>query len=131
MTSNEYQYLAMRTNDGHCSDRLAKFADPDNCVKNNGHAVKVGDLINGVMGLSGEAGEATDLVKKIIFHGHDFDIEALEKEVGDVCWYVAMICHALNISLEEVMEKNIAKLQARYPDGFSEEASRNRDTSQE
>ena len=126
MTAKEYQRLAMRTNDGHQSERLNKFVNPESSAAHNGCAVKVGDLINGVMGLNGEAGEVIDLVKKSVFHGHDFEIEALEKEIGDVCWYVAMICHALNINLEDVMKKNIAKLKIRYPDGFSEDESRNR-----
>ncbi len=125
MTPNQYQQAAMRTNDGKCSERLQKvLTDKDT-------GIKVGDLVNGIMGLCGESGEVADYVKKAVFHHHPFDKEALKKELGDVCWYIAMICHALNIDLEDVMLGNIKKLQARYPEGFSEEASLHRDTSKE
>ena len=78
------------------------------------------------MGLAGEAGELVDDVKKVVFHRHDIDIVRVRLELGDVLWYVAMLCSALHLSLSDVMEINIEKLRARYPDGFSAEASRNR-----
>ncbi len=120
MTGKEYQELAMRTNDGGCENRLANAIGTSTFVN-------VADLLNGVLGLSGEAGEATDMVKKAIFHKHPIDINDLTKELGDVMWYVAMCCNALNISLDDVMKGNIDKLRKRYPDGFSTEASINRE----
>ena len=83
-------------------------------------------LTNSVMGLCGESGEACDLVKKHLFHGHELDRESLIKELGDVAWYLAEGAEALGIPLEEVFERNIEKLRRRYPEGFSSEKSINR-----
>lgn len=80
-------------------------------------------LLNSVMGLCGESGEAIDHVKKARFHGHALDREALVKELGDVAWYLAEAAWALDVSLDEVLSKNLEKLQKRYPDGFSAERS--------
>ena len=106
MEINEYQKLAMVT--------LNKKLD------------KKEMLTNSVMGLCGESGEACDLVKKHLFHGHELDREALINVLGDVAWYLAEAAAALDISLDEVFERNIEKLKKRYPEGFSEEKSINR-----
>ena len=76
-------------------------------------------LINGVMGLCGESGEAIDIVKKHLAQGHDLDREALIKELGDIAWYLAETATALDVSLDEVFTRNIDKLKKRYPEGFS------------
>ena len=81
---------------------------------------------NYAMGLVGEAGEACDLLKKWVFHEHPRDIDKLTKELGDVLWYVAMLCSTYGIPLSTVASQNVAKLRARYPDGFSVQASRTR-----
>jgi NTP pyrophosphatase (non-canonical NTP hydrolase) len=78
------------------------------------------------LGVAGEAGEVADLIKKEFFHGHTPDREKLKKELGDVLWYIAMLARARGLTLSEVADANIAKLRARYPDGFSKEKSRNR-----
>ena len=78
-------------------------------------------LINSTMGLCGEAGEAIDHVKKVRFHGHKLDKEYLCKELGDIAWYLAEAAWALDLSLEEIFQKNIEKLSARYPEGFSKQ----------
>ena len=83
-------------------------------------------LINGVMGLCGEAGEAIDLVKKHLHQGHELDRQALAKELGDIAWYLAETAYALEIPLEDILKANLAKLKERYPDGFSRDASVNR-----
>ena len=83
-------------------------------------------LINGVMGLCGEAGEAIDIVKKHLAQGHALDREGLIKELGDVAWYLAETATALGIDLDEVLERNIDKLKKRYPEGFSAEKSQHR-----
>jgi len=75
-------------------------------------------IIWNAMGMSGEAGEVCDDIKKAIFHDTGLDIPRIIKELGDVLWYVAAICTELNIPLEVVMERNISKLEERYPDGF-------------
>ena len=103
MTANEYQKLAMTT----LNPKLSKQDV----------------LLNGVMGLCGEAGETIDLVKKHLHQGHPLDREKLIKELGDVAWYLAETAWALDVPLEEVLEGNIQKLRSRYPEGFATERS--------
>ena len=103
MTINEYQELALRTLNPALTGRDV--------------------LINGVMGLCGEAGEAIDLVKKHLAQGHPLDREALLKELGDVAWYLAETAYALDADLESVLAGNIEKLRQRYPEGFDAERS--------
>lgn len=88
-------------------------------------------LTNASMGCAGEAGEFVDHIKKVAFHGHDLDATHVVKELGDQLWYINYAVHALQLlgydtTLSEVMQANINKLEARYPSGFSSEASRNR-----
>ena len=82
-------------------------------------------LINFVFGLVGETGETIDLLKKIIFHGHDLETnrDKLAIELGDCLWYITGIATAAGINLDDIAKRNIEKLKARYPDGFSEELS--------
>ena len=106
MTINEYQTLAMTT--------LNPALD------------KKDVLINGVMGLCGESGEAIDIVKKWLAQGHALDKEKLAKELGDVAWYLAETAYAMDIPLEDIFRGNIEKLKKRYPEGFSTDRSVNR-----
>ncbi|MBR2137558.1 MAG: nucleoside triphosphate pyrophosphohydrolase family protein [Alphaproteobacteria bacterium] len=83
---------------------------------------KYARLDNAVAGLSGESGEIADLWKKIKFHQLAYDEEIkdkLIKELGDVCWYLCLAANALNVPLNEIIEKNIRKLHERHPHGFS------------
>mgnify|MGYP004569651079 CR=1 FL=1 len=73
-------------------------------------------LINSVMGLCGESGEAIDIVKKWMAQGHELDKEHLAKELGDIAWYLAEAATALDMSLEDIFQANIDKLKMRYPD---------------
>ena len=82
MKANEYQELAMRT--------LNPKLD------------KKDVLINAVMGLCGESGEAIDIVKKYLAQGHDFDKEKFKKELGDIAWYLAEAAYAIDVPLEEI-----------------------------
>ena len=111
MTGNEYQQLAMRTNDGLNTTRLTNAIS--NC-----HTITIAQLINGVLGLTGESGEVSDLIKKGIFHEKGIDFEHLKKELGDCMWYLAMICEACDFTMDDVMQTNVDKLKARYPEGF-------------
>ena len=120
MNINEYQELAMRTNDGKCTERL------NGAIKNGEGLVDVGGIINALLGLSGEVGEVTDMIKKYIFHGHEMTEAEIQKEIGDVCWYIAMLCESFGFELDRIMQNNINKLKNRYPEGFSESASINR-----
>ncbi len=107
MEINEYQRLAMTTL--------------------NPELDKKDVLINGVMGLCGEAGEAIDIVKKWLAQGHELDREHLIKELGDIAWYLAETATVLDIDLETVLKMNIDKLRQRYPEGFDAQKSINRD----
>lgn len=122
MEAKEYQNLAMRTNDGKGTDRLLDWTNVDA----NGKIKDPGGLLNGCPGLSREAGELNDLVKKWIFHKKPLDREHMKKEIGDVCWYIADICHSMGFDLGEIFQMNIDKLKARYPEGFSEQRANNR-----
>jgi NTP pyrophosphatase (non-canonical NTP hydrolase) len=87
-------------------------------------------LLTAAVGIAAEGGEFMEIVKKITFQGKPWNqdnIEHLKIELGDVMWYVAQACMALDISLEEVLDRNINKLAARYPEGtFDEYYSENR-----
>lgn len=83
-------------------------------------------LVNAALGLAGEAGEVADMIKKCNFQGHDLDVTNVKKELGDILWYIALACRALDTSFAEVMQQNIDKLKARYPNGFDADKSVNR-----
>lgn len=106
MEINEYQRLAMTT------------ANPALDQKET--------LINGVMGLCGESGEAIDIVKKWLAQGHELDREHLAKELGDVAWYLARTATAIGYDLDTILRMNLEKPQKRYPQGFSTEDSLHR-----
>ena len=95
-----------------------------------GGDVAIQRLLTAAVGISAESGEFMEIVKKIIFQGkpcNEDNLEHLKIELGDVLWYVAQACMALNISFEEVADMNIDKLSKRYPDGhFAEYYSENR-----
>ena len=107
MTLNEYQKLAMTT------------LNPEL----NGKDV----LINGVMGLCGEAGEAIDIVKKWLAQGHELDKSKLAKELGDIAWYLAETATALDLNLEDIFQANIEKLKKSYTEGFDSHKSIHRE----
>ena len=131
MKLNEYQELAARTI--------------------NKDASATDNLINACLGLAGEVGEFNDLIKKWLFHGHTLDIDKCVKELGDTLWYIPQAIGALkqlaedrqayagiaafnltntiptsDLTLEGVARINIEKLEKRYKDGFSSQASINR-----
>ena len=106
MTINEYQQAALRTESGMSKEYPR--------------------ILNGLMGLNGEAGEAIDILKKHFFQGHKFDQEHMAKELGDIARYLAVTADAIGYDLETIFQMNVDKLKARYPDGFNTEQSRNR-----
>ena len=107
MTINEYQAAALRTAQ---TDKL----------------LAIDLLINSALGLCGESGEVADLVKKHLFQGHDLDFDHIAKELGDVAWYLAVGAYAIGYDLETILQMNVDKLKARYPDGFSTDSSLHR-----
>ena len=87
-------------------------------------------LLTAGIGLSGEVGEFNDLLKKCVFQGKELDddvVNHLRSELGDIMWYVAQGCIALDTTIEEIIDINTAKLKDRYPGGFDEFRSDNRD----
>lgn len=102
MKVNEYQVAALRTASTLESDGL---------------------ILNGVLGLCGETGEVSDHIKKHLFQGHELDKQKLIGELGDVCWYIAILAQGLGVDLETVLKGNIQKLQSRYPAGFDSQKS--------
>lgn len=90
-------------------------------LNNNNLNVKIPELLTAAFGLTAEAGEYTEVVKKILFQGkplNEDNIFHMKRELGDICYYLAVACTALNTSLEEVLIMNVEKLSARYPEGF-------------
>ena len=107
MNFDDYQHLAVRT--------ARKYQN-----HNFGSAVFA-------LGLAGEAGEVADYIKKVVGHDHPLDRDVLEKEMGDVMWYLAVLAEHHGMHLEDIAEKNIEKLKKRYPEGFSVTDSINRE----
>ena len=108
MTINEYQNAALRTAQ---TDKLT--------------AREL--LLNSALGLCGESGEVADLLKKYHFQGHNLDLDHVAKELGDIAWYLAVGAYSIGYDLEKILQMNVDKLKARYPDGFSVDRSLHRD----
>ena len=106
MTGNEYQALAART------------------INKKLHSWK--KELHAVFGMAGEVGEIQSIYQKT-FQGHEFDSSEMKKELGDLLWFIAEYCTVYGWELEDIMQLNIDKLKARYPEGFSEEKSINRE----
>ena len=87
-------------------------------------------LLTAALGLTAESGEFTEVVKKIILQGKPYTQENqfhMKRELGDICWYLAQACMALDTTFDEIIEMNVDKLQARYPGGsFDVHKSENR-----
>lgn len=86
-------------------------------------------LITAALGISAEGGEFAEIIKKAVFQGKPLDDDAqyhMKRELGDVMWYIAQACIALDCSLEDIIYMNIEKLESRYPDGFDSFRSNNR-----
>ena len=107
MTINEYQTAALRT------AQMDKFSAREL-------------LLNSALGLCGESGEVADLLKKYHFQGHNLDLDHIAKELGDISWYLAVGAYAIGYDLETILQMNVDKLKARYPNGFSTDRSLHR-----
>jgi len=100
------------------SSEYPKLVDRLNELKAQG--ADVSRLLTAAFGMSAEAGEFTEVVKKIFLQGKPYTEENvfhMKRELGDLCWYLAQACMALDITFEEVLEMNYEKLSARYPAG--------------
>lgn len=107
MTINEYQTAALRT-------------------AQTEELTHVELVMNAALGLCGESGEVADMIKKFRFQGHMLRRDSLAKELGDVAWYLAVGAYAIDYDLETILQMNVDKLKARYPDGFSTDRSLHR-----
>ena len=100
LTIAQYQQAAARTATGKCRD-----------------------LANAGLGLTGEAGEVADIIKKHLYQGHNLPLDKIVEELGDLMWYVTLTASLIGVDLKDVMQANIEKLWKRYPDGFRTEDS--------
>jgi NTP pyrophosphatase (non-canonical NTP hydrolase) len=104
LSLNEYQVAALRTDDG----KTISVDEMTVCC---------------ALGLTGEAGEVADMIKKWAYHGKTLDGEKLRLELGDVLWYLAVLAARRGMSLEDVAQANLDKLRRRYPEGFNQRAA--------
>lgn len=89
------------------------------------------DVMHAIVGISTEAGEALDALKKTMFYGKPLDLVNLDEEMGDVLWYMALYFNHRGIDFEQVMQRNIDKLRARFPEKFTQENALTRDLATE
>lgn len=125
MRSSEYIDKAMSTSSlaGELEHWLFQYGDDSESVRNTRRDM----LINIGLGLTGEAGEVADHIKKYHSQGHELDWDKLDKEIGDCLWYIAEYCYVRGTDFENLFDQNIAKLKARYPAGFEIDKSVNRE----
>ncbi|HEU4993279.1 MAG TPA: nucleoside triphosphate pyrophosphohydrolase family protein [Gemmatimonadaceae bacterium] len=106
MTLDEFEAAASRTKNPKLSDRER--------------------LLDAAAGLAEESGEIVGLVRKHLFQSHPLDRDKLQKELGDALWCLAITAQSAGLSLEQVAAANVAKLRARYPEGYTDDKSVNR-----
>lgn len=138
MNAPQYDAHGMRTDLGH-SLCTADMMDPCNNARCRAHGTLITTLddyqrevartskhpdagadlvIKDALGLAGETGEVVELIKKARFHGLPLDTDKLRSEIGDVLWYLTDLCAQAGITLADAAQANVAKLRARYPNGF-------------
>lgn len=115
MTGNEYVKMAMQFNDGKSTDRMLHLVEFLKGIE--GSSIDLGGAFHAALGMAGETGEVLDLIKKWTFHEKELDTVHLERELGDVMWYVALMCESFGFDFEKILQMNYDKLSARYPDG--------------
>jgi len=116
--TNKYIEFVRQTTSPASSDFAALVTRMTELEANND--ADVPRLITAAFGMSAEAGEFTEVVKKILLQGKPYDLQNqfhLKRELGDICWYLAQACMALDTTFEEVLQMNYEKLSARYPEG--------------
>lgn len=118
MTPAEYIEKALRT------ENTPKFVD-DRIAMSESHYAS--SLIHASLGMQTECAEFADMLKKHLIYGKEIDEVNLQEELGDVLWYIALAAHTLGVSFEGLFAQNIAKLQKRFPEKFTQDAALNRD----
>jgi NTP pyrophosphatase (non-canonical NTP hydrolase) len=124
MDADEYQKLALRT------EKTPAIVDFDKYRQATETAIeptRMDRLIHAALGVCTEAGELQDALKRHLIYGKDFDPTNVMEECGDLLWYIALALHATGYTMGEAMARNIAKLRARYPEGFTEAQALTRD----
>ena len=89
------------------------------------------DIVHMLFGMSTEVGELTDVFKKFIAYGKEVDAVNVVEELGDILYYIASFCRIYGVPLSEVIARNIAKLETRYPEKFTQDSANNRDLEKE
>lgn len=120
ITENSYAHI-----DNDPRMKFSEYQQASNKTRNREIGMD-NELANYSLGLVCEAGEVGDILKKMLFHGHNLDRDGVIKEMGDVLWYMSNICNILNIKLSDVARINLGKLNKRYPNGFNCDDSINR-----
>ena len=125
MKPDKYQRLAERT---ECDQEHANSnIRVERCLSTR--------LLHSVVGLTGEVGELASAVERWLWYDQELDTTNVKEELGDCLWYIAEACNALDLSMNDVMKANIAKLRKRYPDRYSDqsakEENRNREVERE
>ena len=124
MDANEYQRLALRT------EKTPLFVrDPADGDMLAGE--RMAKLLHAMLGVTSEAGELADALKRHLIYAKDFDPTNVMEECGDLLWYIALALEATGYTMGEAMQRNIAKLRARYPEGFTEAQALTRDLAAE
>jgi NTP pyrophosphatase (non-canonical NTP hydrolase) len=120
MNPKEYVEGALRTN-APVDKVLDRLVDEPKKIQ----------LLHAFIGMTTEVGELFDAFKKHLFYGKPLDLVNISEEIGDLFWYVALALDYIGLDFETVMAQNNAKLKARFPDKFTEEAATNRDLRKE
>jgi NTP pyrophosphatase (non-canonical NTP hydrolase) len=120
MKSNEYIKHAVRTNVKDLKD-----------ISNRFNSDSIIDLLHAAIGLSTESNELLDVFKKHLFYGKEIDMINVKEELGDICWYIAIILDDRNWTWEEIWTMNIEKLKKRYGENFSKDKALNRKLKEE
>lgn len=120
MNNEEYVKQAVLTEATDYTPMAIRAADPE-----------IIRLLHAGIGMCTESGEFVDALKKHIFYGRPLDKTNLKEEMADCLWYIAIACDQLNVSISELMDTNIKKLRARYPNNFNEYDAVNRNLDKE
>ena len=118
MDDGDYIREAMRTDANDYTEQASRLA-------------LMAPLIHGAMGLCTESAELLDAIKKHVYYGKQLDVVNLWEELGDMLWYIALICDEMNFNLGEIKQRNIEKLRARYPEKFSQACAISRNLEKE
>ena len=113
MDNHKYQEAALKT----MSCDYEKIAERLTGIRDIIADSEIADLLHAGIGIATESGEFLDPIKKHIFYGKSIDYNNLREELGDLLWYIAIACNALNVNIADMMAWNIDKLSKRYPKG--------------